>query len=92
MPQHISITKFARNMAEYVNRVLYRGERFVLVRGNKSVAEICPLPEGKQLAELPALLASLPHLSETEADAFDKDLAAARNALSESEMTDPWPS
>ena len=63
MAQALSVTEIARHFAEYINRVAYRGESFVLVRGNKPMAELRPLPTGKQLAELPALLASLPHLS-----------------------------
>ena len=67
MVQTLSVTEVARHFAEYINRVSYRGECFVLVRGNKPVAELRPLQVGKRLAELPALLASLPHLSPAEA-------------------------
>lgn len=81
MPQTLSVTKIVRHFAEYINRVAYRGECFVLVRGNKPVAELCPLPTGKRLAELPTLLASLPHLSSAEAEQFADDLTAAREAL-----------
>jgi hypothetical protein len=58
--------------------VVYRGERFVLMRGNKPIAELGPLPAGKHLAELPGLLASLPRLSEVEAKEFADDLISAR--------------
>ena len=34
-----SVTEVARHFADYINRVVYRGERFVLMRGNKPVAE-----------------------------------------------------
>lgn len=81
MAQRLSVTEAARHFAKYINRVAYRGECFVLVRGNKHVAELRPLPTGKRLAELPALLASLPHLSSAEAEEFADDLAAAREAL-----------
>jgi antitoxin (DNA-binding transcriptional repressor) of toxin-antitoxin stability system len=90
MSQTLSVTEVARHFAEYINRVAYRGERFVLMRGNKPIAELCPLPAGKRLAELPALLASLPHLSETEAAQFAVDLTAAREALARAEVHDPW--
>ena len=56
MAQTLSVTEAARHFAEYINRVLYRGESFILVRGNKPIAELRPLPTGRQLAELPALL------------------------------------
>jgi antitoxin (DNA-binding transcriptional repressor) of toxin-antitoxin stability system len=92
MPQTLSVTEIARHFAEYINRVAYRGECFVLVRGNKPLAELRPLPTGKRLAELPTLLASLPHLSETEAAQFAADLTAAREALARTEAHDPWQS
>ena len=82
MTQTLSVTKMVRHFAEYINRVAYRGECFVLVRGNKPVAELRPLPTGKRLAELPALLASLPRLSSVEATQFADDLTAARETLS----------
>ncbi len=87
-----SVTEVARHFADYINRVVYRGERFVLVRGNKPVAELGPLPAGKRLAELPGLLGSLPRLSEAEAEEFGEDLASAKSALSAAEVRDPWAS
>ena len=87
-----SVTEVARHFADYINRVVYRGERFVLMRGNKPVAELVPLPAGKRLAELPGLLGSLPKLSEAEAEEFASDLATARSMLSSTEVRDPWAS
>lgn len=92
MSHTLSVTEMARHFAEYINRVAYRGESFVLVRGNKPIAELRPLPTGKRLAELPGLLASLPHLSSTEAAQFADDLTAAREALARAEVHDPWQS
>jgi antitoxin (DNA-binding transcriptional repressor) of toxin-antitoxin stability system len=90
MSQTLSVTEVARHFAEYINRVAYRGECFVLMRDNKPIAELRPLPTGKRLAELSALLASLSHLSETEATQFAADLTAAREALARAEVDDPW--
>lgn len=87
-----SVTEIARHFAEYINRVVYRGERFVLMRGRKPVAELGPLPAGKLLAELPGLLDSLPRLSEAEAEGFADDLAEARSTLSATDVRDPWAS
>lgn len=92
MATTLSVTEVARHFAEYINRVAYRGESFVLVRSNKPVAELRPLPVGKRLGELPALLASLPHLSPTEATELADDLTAAREALAGAEVRDPWQS
>lgn len=89
MSQTLSVTEMARHLAEYINRVAYRGECFVLVRGNKPIAELRPLPTGKRLVELPALLASLPHLSATEAAQLAEDLTTAREALPRVEIHDP---
>jgi antitoxin (DNA-binding transcriptional repressor) of toxin-antitoxin stability system len=90
MSQTLSVTEVARHFAEYINRVAYRGECFILMRGNKPIAELRPLPVGKRLAKLPALLASLPDLSEMEATQFAADLSAAREALARAEAHDPW--
>ena len=90
MPETLTVTEVVRHFADYVNRVAYRRESFVLVRGNKPIAELRPLPIGKRLAELPGLLASLPHLSAAEAEAFAADLDAARDALDRTEAHDPW--
>lgn len=87
-----SVTEVARNFADYINRVVYRGERFVLVRGNKPVAELGPLPVGKRMAELPGLFASLPKLSEVEATEFAEDISSARAMLSAADVRDPWAS
>ena len=90
MSQTLSVTEVARHFTEYLNRVAYRGECFVLMRGNKPIAELRPLPAGKRLAELPAILASLPHLSEAEATQFAADLTGAREGLARAEVHDPW--
>jgi antitoxin (DNA-binding transcriptional repressor) of toxin-antitoxin stability system len=86
----VTVTQVARNFAEYLNRVAYRGESFTLLRGKKPLAELRPLPAGARLSELPGLLASLPRLSAAEAGAFAEDLAAARSELGE--VRDAWQS
>ena len=90
MAQTLTVTEVARHFAEYINRVAYRGECFVLVRGNKPIAELRPVPAGKRLADLPMLCAALPHLSPSEAAQFADDLTAAREALARAEVHDPW--
>lgn len=87
-----SVTEIARHFADYINRVIYRGERFVLVCGHKPVAELGPVPAGKRLAELPGLLDSLPKLSGVEATEFAEDLSCARSVLSATDVRDPWTS
>lgn len=84
-----SVTEVARNFADYIDGVVYRGERFVLLRGNRPVAELGTLPVGKCLSELPNLLASLPRLSEIEATESTEDLVSAKAMLSAHDVRDP---
>jgi hypothetical protein len=87
-----SVTDVARNFADYVNRVSFRGERFVLMRGRRAVAELRPVPAGMRLGNLPELLASLPRLGAEEAASFEADLAAARTQLGTMPEADVWES
>ena len=88
----ITVTEASRHFADYLNRVAYRRESFTLVRGNKAVAELRPLPAGARLSELPGLFASLPHLSPVEATEFGVDLAEAQEELAQVEVGDAWQS
>lgn len=92
MRTEASVTDVSRNFADYINRVAYRGERFVLIRGGKPVAELSPVPAGTRLRDLPALLESLPRLTEDEADAFSEDVGRARDELDAPSPEDPWAS
>jgi len=47
-------------------------------------------PARLKLEDLPALLASLPRLSESEAEELAEDLDRAREELARAELTDPW--
>ncbi|CAN5675242.1 MAG: type II toxin-antitoxin system Phd/YefM family antitoxin [Gemmatimonadetes bacterium] len=87
-----SVTEVARHFADYINRVAFRGERFTLMRGNKPVAELRPVPAGRRLGELPELLASLPRLSPEDAAALADDLDTARRQMAERPLRDPWAS
>lgn len=78
MATTISGTEIARNFAAFVNRVAYRGERFLLVHGNKPVAELGPVPRGAWPGDLPVLLADPPRLSEEQARQFADDLDSVR--------------
>lgn len=90
MPQILTVTEMARKFAEYINRVAYRGERFILTRGNKPVAEIRPMERGISGAELLDLFRSGPHLSPDEAEAFGRDIEHAREELNKLPIRDPW--
>jgi antitoxin (DNA-binding transcriptional repressor) of toxin-antitoxin stability system len=86
----LTVTEVVRHFADYVSRVVYRRESFVLTRGNKPVAELRPLPSGRKLSELPGLLASLPRLGDV--DSFAEDLDVARDEIAGGELADRWQS
>jgi len=88
----ITITEMSRNFADFINRVAYRGESFVLIRGKKPVAELRPIPMGKKLGEIEELLKSLPRLSESELEEFSKDLDEIRAQGNIEKLRDPWES
>ncbi|MCC7308194.1 MAG: type II toxin-antitoxin system prevent-host-death family antitoxin [Acidobacteria bacterium] len=90
MPRTLTVTEMSRKFADYINRVAYRGERFVLTRGNKPVAEIRPLPRGVTGAELRDILTSGPHLDPNDVEQFAEDIEDARAELNSIEMRDPW--
>jgi len=92
MSTKLSVTEVVRHFSEYINRITYRGEHFLLLRGKKAVAELGPAPTGKHLGELPDLLRSLPHLPKIEADSFAEDLSKARSLISKEKLRDPWES
>jgi hypothetical protein len=90
MPTRRTVTEVARHFSDYISRVLFRRERFVLIRGNRPVAELRPVNIGVPLAELPALFASFPHLDLDDAAAFEADLETGRAALDALPIRDPW--
>lgn len=89
----ISITHLARNLADIVNRVVYRGERFQVIRGNRPVVDLVPPPRARRLGDLPGILDRLPRLVAEDAEELSKELDAAREALDSVPRTgggDPW--
>ncbi len=88
----ISVTEMVRWFSEYVNRVVYRQERFILLKGRKPVAELRPVASGVRLGELEEVLRGLPRLSPEEAAAFASDLDAARGELPPQGPEDAWAS
>jgi antitoxin (DNA-binding transcriptional repressor) of toxin-antitoxin stability system len=90
MIQRASVTDILRNFSDYINRVVYRGERFLLIRGGAPVAELSPVPSGRSLGELPDLLTSLPRLAEEDAVSLAADLDVARAELETQAPGNPW--
>jgi antitoxin (DNA-binding transcriptional repressor) of toxin-antitoxin stability system len=61
MESHISATDAARSFSDLVNRVLYRGEVFIIERGGQPVCRIVPAKPAKfTLRDLAQLLRTLP--------------------------------
>lgn len=78
MNKELTATEFARNQAEYLNRVAYKGESFIITRGKKPIAELRPtqpILRGKDIREV---WARIPHLDPEEAEAFAKDVEEAQ--------------
>jgi hypothetical protein len=88
----VSVTKMVRGFSDYVNLVAYRGERFILLKGRKPVAELRPVPAGRLLGELEDVLRSLRALNAAEAADFAADVEEARTRLPREEFRDPWQS
>lgn len=82
MPTRLTVTEAARNFSEIIGRVRFKGERFVLLRGGKPVAELGPTDAAAPVSlwELPAILEGLSHLEPDDAERFDRDLDSGRMA------------
>jgi prevent-host-death family protein len=48
-PTRITATELARNLSDVLNRVRYKGERFVVVRNGEEVARLEPGPEFRRM-------------------------------------------
>ncbi len=99
MSRTITVTIAARNFAEIINRVYYRGEDFVLERSGQPVAHLVPVPRGERLGALPALLDRVPSLSpedarelEADLDSARQEMDSARRDMDEGPLRDPWES
>jgi prevent-host-death family protein len=88
----LSVTDIARNFSEYINRVAYKGDRFILMKSGREVAELKPVPKGRRLSELAVLLKTSARLTPNEAESFEADIEAARKDMNKSEVSHPWDS
>ena len=80
MEKHISATDAVREFSELLNRVKFRGERYIIVRTGKPVARIEPTdpsPKRRTLSELGRLLDELPRLGD-ELESFAADIEVTR--------------
>lgn len=86
----LSVTELARNFSEYLNRVAFRGERFVLTRGKREIAELRPRHRRVLLRDLPELLSAAPRLTAREAAAYERDIEESRRAAAAFPVRDAW--
>ena len=80
MEKHISATDAVREFSELLNRVKFRGERYIIERTGKPVARIEPTdpsPRRRTLSELGRLLDELPRLGD-ELESFAADIEVTR--------------
>lgn len=93
MSTKLTVTEAVRNFSEILGRVRFKGERFVLVKGGKPVAELGPTDAAApvRLGELPTVLEALPHLEPEDAERFALDLESGRNAAGRIPAV-PWES
>ena len=91
--KRLTVTEAVRNFSEILGRVRFKGERFVLVKGGRPIAELGPTDAAAAvlLGELPAILDALPHLDPEDADHFARDLESSRTATGPVPAT-PWES
>ena len=85
----ITATQLARKLAEYLNRVAYRGESFVIMRGKKPVAELKPLRTVGTLADLVELFKTRARVDPDEREAFARDLEEVQR-LGNEPLVSPW--
>lgn len=92
MPTRLTVTEAVRSFSEILGRVRFKGERFLLLKGGKPVAELGPTDAAAlvRLGELSALLAGLPHLERDDADRFAQDLESGRTVVGPTPA--PWAS
>lgn len=89
MLKTLTVTEMSRRFAEYINRIAYRGESFVVMKGNKPMAEIYPPRKRAKVSDLAEFFANGPHLHPDDREQFAKDIEDARKSA-RVEDYDPW--
>ena len=74
METKITATQLARSMSDILNRVKYRGEKFIIERNGEPVAILEPAAPAKSITwrEFIDHLQNIPHPDETFADDLDE--------------------
>ncbi len=77
----LTVTEAARNFSDLVSRVHYGGESALLVKGGRPMVKVTPARRARTGADLAMRWPELPHLAAAEAEAFGRDIEAARANL-----------
>jgi antitoxin (DNA-binding transcriptional repressor) of toxin-antitoxin stability system len=67
MERRVTATEAVRRFSEILNFVNYRGDRYIIMRGKKAVADINPHQEGREhktLGDLRTLIHQIPPLKD----------------------------
>jgi prevent-host-death family protein len=88
METTITATELSRKLSDVLNRVKYRGERFVILKNGESVATIVPVGEapGITVKQLIERIGNLPPVG----GGFADDLEAAQREQGLAELPE-WP-
>ncbi len=84
----ITIARLARQLSDFINRVTWQGEGFLIMRGSKPVAVLSPVPSGVRVCDLGDVLAGLPPLLSDDINTFEDDLNAVRQDHND-DLVDP---
>ncbi|HYH81391.1 MAG TPA: hypothetical protein VEX86_16425 [Longimicrobium sp.] len=91
MATFVSLIDITRDPAEFLARVENDGEHFVIMQGDVALAELRPVAARcVRLSEMAEMLASLPRLEAGDAEAFAREVEAARRELDAIPLDDPW--
>ena len=77
----ISISDASRDFSHLVHRIIDRREDILVTDGGVPLVILSPVDEACTGKELARKWAKIPHMDADEAESFEADLAAARNAL-----------
>jgi prevent-host-death family protein len=72
MVTKITATELARNLSDILNRVRYKGERFVIERNGESVATLEPPPKRMTIEQFVEFLRTLPRADDRFADDLEE--------------------
>lgn len=90
METKITATELARNLSDILNRVHYKGERFIVVRNGETLAAIGPAEPSKKASTLGDLIQFLKETPLPDPD-YAKDVEAAIAAQGKATFPE-WPS